>query len=279
LTLLISKFLKAKIGVFADTWTGRDKEVSFMQRIARRVYTNYFADAFIGASRKTLEWFRHYNKNIAYESLFQSMLCADNEYFEKHREDKQVQRIYDIMFSGRIVEEKNPLFFADVARRVKEKMGSCRVLVIGDGDEDLKKRFFTVLEENGVEKCFPGFIEHSRLPEYYSQARILVFPTAGDCWGVVINEAFVSGVPVLTTNMTAAAGELVWHGKNGYILPVDAAVWAEKIAGLLRDTEKLKEFSTCAKEAVKPYNFERAAQGIIDAFESLNGEPGGKSAV
>jgi glycosyltransferase involved in cell wall biosynthesis len=198
------------------------------------------------------------------------MLCADNEYFEKYTEGRVFKKKYDIMFSGRIVERKNPLFLADVAIKLKEKMGNCTVLIIGDGDEALKKRLFSTLEQNGIDYHFPGFIEHSKLPEFYSQAKLLLFPTTGDCWGVVINEAFASGVPVITTNMTAAAGELVLHGNNGYILPLDSDIWAENIAILLRDTVKLEKFSMSAKKSVMSYNFNEAAQGVIDAFEYLN---------
>lgn len=165
------------------------------------------------------------------------------------------------------MDSKNPLFFADVAVKVKEKRGKCSALIIGDGDEILKNKLFMIFEENGIDFHFPGFIEHSKLPEYYSQAKILLLPTSYDCWGVVINEAFVSGVPVITTDMTAAAGELVLDGKNGYVLPMASDLWAEKIAELLIDNKKLNEFSMCSMKTVEEFNFEKAAEGIIRAIE------------
>ena len=94
-------------------------------------------------------------------------------------------------------------------------------------------------------------------------------PTSIDCWEVVKNEAFVSGVTVVTTEMTAASGELALDGKNGYVLPMDSELWAEKIPGLLKNTEELEAFSQFARETVKNYNFKKAAQGIIDAIEYL----------
>lgn len=272
ITLFISKLMKCKIAVFADTWLGRDRNVSWLQKIARMIYCNFFADAFIGASKQTFNWYKYYNKNIEIESFFQSSLCADNDYFLNYLKGKPINKRYDLMFSGRIVETKNPLFFVEVALKVKEKLGNCSVLIIGDGDKKLKNKMFAVLRENRIDYEFPGFIEHSKLPEYYSQSRIFLLPTSGDCWGVVINEALISGVPVITTNRTAAAGEVVLDGKNGYVLPMDSELWAEKIIGLLKNSNELESFSKCAREKVSRFNFVKAAQGIIDTIEYLNGK-------
>jgi glycosyltransferase involved in cell wall biosynthesis len=180
------------------------------------------------------------------------------------------EKKYDIMFSGRIAQEKNPLFITEVARRVREKRGYCRVLIMGDGDEELRGKMREHFQQAGIESYFAGFIEHSMLPAYYCQAKILLLPTSGDCWGVVINEAFISGVPVITTDMTAAAGELVLDGENGYVLPMDSDLWAERICSLLSDEEKYEAFSMRAKEKVSAFSFDQAAQGIIDAITYLD---------
>jgi glycosyltransferase involved in cell wall biosynthesis len=270
MTLLMAKALKSKVGWIADTWIVRDGDISWHQRMARKYTYNVFVDAFIGASKETLNWYKYYNKNILSEALFISSLCADNQYFTKQLEGKSIIKKYDIMFSGRIAKEKNPIFITDVARKIKQRVGACRVLIIGDGDERLRSKMLKGFDENGIEYDFPGFIEHSRLPEFYSQARMLLLPTSGDCWGVVINEAFICGLPVITTGMTAAAGELVIDGKNGYVLPLDSTLWAERICSLIENEEKYKAFSKCAKEMVGRFTFERAAQGLIGAIEYLD---------
>jgi len=263
----IAKLLKTKIIVFADTWLGRDRGLSLLQKWARMLAYGVVPDAYLGASIQTLNMYRYYNKNIDDKSLFISSLCADNDYFMKYLDSKSITKKYDIMFSGRIVASKNPLFFAEVAVKIKEKLGRCRVLIIGDGDEKLKTAMFQIFLKHGIDYDFPGFIKHNELPEYYSQSRMLLLPTSGDCWGVVINEAFISGVPVITTNMTAAAGEFVLDGRNGYILPLDSELWVEKIVSLLSDSKKLHQFSEAAKETAMGFNFEKAAEGIIHAIE------------
>ena len=263
----LGKLIKSKIIVFADTWLGRDTGLSMLQKWARRLAYGIVPDAYLGASMQTLNMYRYYNKKVEGNSLFLSALCADNDYFLNKLNGKTIGKKYDIMFSGRIVALKNPSFFAEVAVKVKEALGTCKVLIIGDGNEKLKTEMFSIFKKHGIDYDFPGFIKHSELPEYYSQSKILLLPTSGDCWGVVLNEAMICGVPVITTKMTAAAGEFVIDGINGYILPLESDLWAQKIVLLLRDSEALHQFSEAAKETVMKFNFEKAAKGIISAIE------------
>lgn len=267
ITFILSKLIGAKIIVFADTWLGRDTGISWLQKLARKIAYGIVPDAYLGASIQTLNMYRFYNRCVDDNSLFISSLCADNDYFKEYLEGKTIQKKYDIMFSGRIVNLKNPKFFAEVATKVKEKLGRCSVLIMGEGDAQLKDELLNKLKERGIAYDFPGFIKHRDLPEYYSQSKILLLPTSGDCWGVVINEAMISGVPVITTYMTAAAGELLLDGVNGYVLPLDVEQWTEKIVLLLTNDEKLQLFSSAARQKVTEFNFDKAASGIINAIE------------
>lgn len=270
LAFLVAKLMRIRVVVFADTWLGRDIKATIAQKLAKKFVFTFVADSFIGASKQTLRMYKHYNRKVRNDRLFLSPLCADNDYFLEYLKGKRIEKQYDLMFSGRIVETKNPFFFADVAAKVKHRRGHCKVLVIGDGNEDVKKRLFHSLEKNGITCHFAGFIEHTRLPEYYSQAKLLLLPTSGDCWGVVINEANICRVPVITTHLTAAAGELVLHERNGYVLKLDSDLWASKICSLLDNPQKLKAFSNNAYRTVTKFHFQTAANGIVNAFKYWN---------
>lgn len=269
LALLLSKIIKTKLACLSDTWLLRDNDISLIQKIGRKIAYNYFSNAFIGVSQQTFNMYKYYNSKIKDDQLFTSALCADNKYFNEILENKNIIKKYDLIFSGRIIDLKNPLFFARIAALVKEKMGQCKVLIIGDGDINLKEKMINIFREHNVDYDFSGFITHNELPKYYSMAKILLLPTSGDCWGVVINEAMISGLPVITTDMTAAARELVLDGINGYVLQLDVEQWVEKIINLLNEPEILNIFSNRAKETVNKFNFDNAAQGIIDTINFL----------
>lgn len=269
IAMSLCKLLGTKVALLDDSWLGRDRYINSFQRLARYFVYNWFGDAFVGTSRQTIEMFKHYNKKIINEQCFLSHLVADNEYFKNRLANEKIEKYFDVIFSGRIVGIKNPIFFAEVCAKIKSKLRKCSALIIGEGEELLKEKMRQIFEQNGVQYKFAGFIPHESLPDYYAQSRILLHPTSADCWGVVINEAMVCGLPVITTNMTAAAGELVIDGENGFILPLDSDLWAEKICCLLDNEKKYELFSRKAREKVDNFNFDKAAQGIIDAFNYL----------
>jgi glycosyltransferase involved in cell wall biosynthesis len=274
LAMILCRILGTRIALLEDSWFGREREINALQNLARRTVYNLFGDAFVGASRQTLTMFKHYNRQLLPEQLFLSHLVADNEHFENRLKGRHIDRRFDVMFSGRIVSIKNPRFFARVCAAVKAQTGSCRVLIIGEGYEGLKSAMREIFEKNGVVYEFAGFIPHAELPDYYAQAKLLLLPTSADCWGVVINEAMLAGTPVITTAMTAAAGELVMHGQNGYILPLDEEAWAGAVVELLSDRERWEMLSKNARSKVREFNFDKAADGILDAFRYLEARAG-----
>jgi len=269
LAMGLCRLLGTKVALFDDSWIGREQSVGAVRRWARHAVYNRFGDAYVGSSIGTLNLFKRYNPGIRDEQCFLSHLVADNEYFEARLAGRTLERRFDVMFSGRIVDVKNPAFFAEVCGGIKQRLGACRVLIIGEGEEALKRQMRDSFAQNGVACEFAGFLPHAELPEYYAQARLLLLPTSGDCWGVVLNEAMIAGTPVITTEWTAAAGELVLHGRNGYVLPLDVQAWTNAACDVLSSQETWQTLSRCAIDTARVFNYDRAADGILQAFEYL----------
>lgn len=64
---------------------------------------------------------------------------------------------------------------------------------------------------------FPGFRQIGELPSFYAGAGAFVHPALEEPWGLVINEAIASGLPVLSSRNVGAAEELVVEGENGFL--------------------------------------------------------------
>lgn len=77
---------------------------------------------------------------------------------------------------------------------------------------------------------FSGFRQIEKLPAFYAGVGAFVHPALEESWGLVINEAMASGLPVLSSNNVCAVEELVVHGKTGFLFdPQDEAELAEFI--------------------------------------------------
>jgi glycosyltransferase involved in cell wall biosynthesis len=167
------------------------------------------------------------------------------------------------MFSGQFTNRKQPLFFADIAIAVAKQIPNLNLLILGEGP--LKEKFMTKLDEENINYTYPGYASQEELPGYYTQSKLFLFPTLLDAWGVVVNESMASGTPVLTSPYAGVYNDLVIDDKTGYNLELDLSLWVEKVILILQDKTLWKSLSEGARERAKDFNFEIAAQGIIEA--------------
>ena len=244
---------------FTDGWLKSEEDLTQVHFWTRRAVF-WRSCAFLGASRHSLELFRHYG--CPEVALFQSHLCADNA---RYRDFAAAEKKYDVMFSGQFIERKMPFFFAEVAKHLKLKLPGLRVLLLGDGPE--REALLADLRAAEIDFHYAGYVSQAALPTYYAAAKILLFPTKLDPWGIVANEACAVGVPVITCANAGVAGDLILHGYNGYILELDATLWCEYALQLLRDPARWQAFSEHALDRVQDYNYDVAADGIIKALK------------
>lgn len=68
-----------------------------------------------------------------------------------------------------------------------------------------------------------GAVSYDALPNIYRQCGILAFPTLADEWGVVVNEAMATGLPVLGSIHSQAVEEMVREGETGWLFDAESA--------------------------------------------------------
>lgn len=192
-----------------------------------------------------------------------SRLCCDPPVGTPARFE---DRGYDVMFCGRLQDVKMPLFFASVCAALRQKRGRCRALVAGDGPD--REATLAQLRAAGVEVDYLGFVPPGQLRAHYASARLLLFPTAREPWGLVANEALSAGTPVITTPEAGCAGDLVRDGVNGRVLPASVDAWRDAAAGLLGDPVAWQHCADAAIESVRPFNHDAAASALAAACEA-----------
>lgn len=218
--------------------------------------------AFVGASDGSFDLYRSYGIDEAL--LFKSHLCANNAAFPG---TAPVHHRYDFIFCGRFVAIKNPLFALAVAQGVAKRLGrKVSIAYVGSGELGAEMRATAARFASEVDAVFPGFSRQEELPGHYRAARIFLFPTQWDPWGVVANEACAAGLPVLVTPAAGSAGELIRDGENGYVLPLDLERWVDAACRLLTDEALHARFSARSRALVADYTYDNAAQGICDAM-------------
>ena len=230
------------------------------RKIRRFVLTR--SSAFIAASAGGRRLFRQYG--IADHKIFSSPLCANTSV--EWANAVPVEPAIDLLFSGRLVEVKNAAFFLTVAQLVAARLRRrVSVAILGSGPLEAALRSQAASIGDAVDVRFAGHVSQSDVPRWFSAARLFLFPTHWDPWGIVANEACEAGLPVLVSPHAGVAGELVQDGVNGYVLPLEAGKWAQAAAGLLEDSAQHALMAANARRLVAGFSFENAARGIESA--------------
>jgi len=88
------------------------------------------------------------------------------------------------------------------------------VVIAGTGPEEERLRALA-----GSNVTFLGNVERDALPALYAGADIAVVPSRSDTWGMALNEAALSGLPLVSTTAAGGAHDLVEEGMNGFLVP------------------------------------------------------------
>jgi glycosyltransferase involved in cell wall biosynthesis len=122
----------------------------------------------------------------------------------------------EVFFVGQLVERKGIDLLVAAVQPLFGAYPELHLTLVGDGIER------AVLEQSvrdaGCQNriVFEGMLSSDRVRERMANADALVLPSRWDGWGVVVNEAFSVGIPVIVSDACGAA-DLVRHGENGYV--------------------------------------------------------------
>ena len=133
------------------------------------------------------------------------------------------------------------------------------LLLVGDGPDEAMLRQHCL--ERGLRNVvFAGFKQKPELPRYYAACDVFVFPTLGDPYGLVVDEAMACGLPVISTSAAGEIRDRIEDGVNGYIVPPeDSAALAERMLALVQDVALRARMGNISAEKIKGHTPEKWA--------------------
>jgi 1,2-diacylglycerol 3-alpha-glucosyltransferase len=177
--------------------------------------------------------------------------------------------------SARFIEKKNLPRLLEAYARYRKLAGKSEIwdlVLLGDGAlrETLNTRLSALNLRPHVQ--MPGFMQYPDLPVYYGCARAFIHASTTEQWGLVVNEAMASGLPVLVSNRCGCAMDLVREGKNGFTFdPHDVGQLAQLMLKISAFNFPLSAFGDASREIVARWGPERFAAGLRAAAESAAG--------
>jgi glycosyltransferase involved in cell wall biosynthesis len=113
---------------------------------------------------------------------------------------------------------------------------------------------------------FVGPKSYQELPAYYGLASGFIHVSTTEQWGLVVNEAMASGLPVLVSSRCGCADNLVQDGMNGYTFdPFFTNCIAEGMRTLVAREKDLAAWGKNSQAIVAGWSPSRFAGGMIQA--------------
>jgi glycosyltransferase involved in cell wall biosynthesis len=162
--------------------------------------------------------------------------------------------------------------FAVLQRRLDEQVS---LLLAGDGPEERNLREFCRRE--GVSNVFfVGFKQRDELPNVYAASDIFVFPTLGDPFGQVVEEAMSCSLPVISTERAGQIRERLADGVEGFVIPPEnSAALLDRMERLVVDADLRRKMSKASVRRVAQYTPEYWAEQFEDTISYVLTSPRG----
>lgn len=158
-----------------------------------------------------------------------------------------------LLYAGKLEEKKNPFFFLEVCKRMKNT--DVTGLIIGNG------KLESSLKKNAENILFLDFQNQSKMPSFYNLGNLFVLPSIGpgETWGLAMNESLACGVPVAASIHCGGSVDLI-NENNGFIFDPNDGVdsFIDKL------TNFRKQASTNYRdEFLQKFNYQRMVDAVI----------------
>ncbi len=204
--------------------------------------------------------------------------AVDNRYFENETNRLRQENTSTLSLPprpywltvSRMIPRKNLSLLLDAYTGYRQEVGSewaWDLVLCGSGTEEtlLKSKAQKMGLTDFVH--FPGFKTYTEIPKWYAFTQALIHPALQEQWGLVLNEACASGIPILCSE-TVGAKELVLEGVNGFQFnPQSPTALIDAMLKFHRlSIEKREAMGMQSRKIIENYSPDRFAQGMQEAI-------------
>jgi glycosyltransferase involved in cell wall biosynthesis len=210
----------------------------------------------------------------AYRELFPTIPVLNVPYFcdlapfraASRQRGKQKSPGVGILFSGQFIERKGVDILIHAFARIARQAPAMELRLLGSGQAlDTLRKLIPADLSNRIH--FLGFKQPAVLPEIFAAADIFVLPSRHDGWGVVVNEALGTGLPIIVSDRVGAR-ELVEDGRNGLITSAgDVEQLADALLQLGQSREMRCSFAAASAERAVQWDLDEGVRRWIELYD------------
>lgn len=222
---------------------------------------------------------RFYQRYGASPKKFSFMPYAVDNYFfhirsgaaRLHRQELRLQyRIPPtavlVLFVGKLIPRKRPADLLAAFEFLQSSLPNLAIAYAGDGE--LRPVLEARISDSRLRNArVLGFKNQMALPEIYGMADMLVIPSARENWGLVVNEAMACGLPIITSDKTGAAADIVRNDENGFVYTCgDVGALSQAIQKLATNPDLRRRMGNRSWEIIQHFSYEECIEGVLSAL-------------
>jgi glycosyltransferase involved in cell wall biosynthesis len=141
-----------------------------------------------------------------------------------------------------------------------------KLLLVIAGEGPQRREIEALAQELGVRLRLTGDLAAAKVAEAYAAADVFVLLSTRETWGVVVNEAAASGLPLVLSDRVGAAYDLLRDGENGFLVGAgDVDATGEAFKRLSADAGLRVRAGERSRELVRGWGYEPSVESFVAA--------------
>ena len=239
-----------------------------IKELLKRLLLKLIDSAFVGGINQ-----RSYLMELGFEEhkIFEGCDIVDNEFFSLESKPEDIENLnlpnQFFLTSCRFVEKKNLKTLIEAFSTISPAYPDWSLVLAGDGPLKDELKSLTIKSNISDKVYFPGYLDYTEMKHSYAAASCFVLPSTTEQWGLVINEALASGLPVLCSENVGSAPNLLSGKHVGYMFdPFSSEDLENKMMTIVEEIKTI-DFSVNAKRVISEWGRDKYAKNIRLASE------------
>ena len=258
------------VAMMDDAWELSDRRGIIITAVKRLIHRNVDA-AFIPAPTHASYYL---NMGFNKQQLVYGVDVVDNDWYshgsdEVRRNPQELRMRLNLpsryfLFVGRLIKRKGleTLLQAYHLYRQHAVGEPWSLVLVGEGKE---LETYRSMAHNTQGIVFAGAQFGTDLLNHYALASAFVLPSIVETWGLVVNEAMASGLPVIVSDGCGAGRALIRNNVNGWLFPRSDAkkLWAILAMVSTKGDTELCDIGARARQSIDQYSLDTFADGVL----------------
>ena len=194
--------------------------------------------------------------------------------YEAGSDHRPESAAHKLVYVGSLIDRKGVLPFTKAlsswASKHPDRVVEFTLLGGGPVEDELKQ----LSKPDNLRLDMRGQSDYEAIIAGLGDAGIFAFPSLADEWGLAVNEAMATGLPVLGCVYSQAVEELVEYGVHGWTFRTDFEIEMEQAIddALSTPVAEVEKMRAVCRERVRALSPEKTAEDVVTAIRAVMGD-------